>query len=69
MNVLLTPLMHLLTLESTKSPTCIKRGNGIMQLTYNTITFRDFMNYSRFVIQFSLITKLYLKLEQCEILY
>lgn len=47
MNVLLTPLMHLLTQDSNKSPTCIKRGTGVMELSYGPIIFRDFMNYTR----------------------
>lgn len=47
MNVLLTPLMHLITKNSTKSAPCIKRGSGVMQLDYGTIIFRDFINYTR----------------------
>ena len=53
MNVLLTPLMHLLVNESKTSMNCIKRGTGMMELSYGQIVFRDFMNYSRLIYKIS----------------
>ena len=47
-NVMIAPLIHCFRKEKVhfNKMSCIKRGNGYMEIRYGNIIFRDMMNYT-----------------------